>query len=187
MENYTDVTTIPCGAIECRYPYVVLDSRRGACPGNSRIEGRDRIDMTITVYTKPACVQCNATYKALDKQGIAYETAEAAPGRGNIWARLEGGDQPALVLLHHMDVVPATASGGSEPARRCASSTQKHSGSPDRSTASTGPIPSASRSAAAGSSPVGPGSPRGSSRSPRPARGARGRRGRGWPGAHRWP
>ncbi|PBA68897.1 redoxin NrdH [Mycobacterium avium] len=27
---------------------------------------------TVTVYTKPACVQCNATYKALDKQGIAY-------------------------------------------------------------------------------------------------------------------
>ena len=28
--------------------------------------------MTITVYTKPACVQCSATYKALDQQGIAY-------------------------------------------------------------------------------------------------------------------
>ena len=27
----------------------------------------------VTVYTKPACVQCNATYKALDKQGIEYE------------------------------------------------------------------------------------------------------------------
>ncbi|GAC62318.1 glutaredoxin-like protein NrdH (plasmid) [Gordonia sp. LUNF6] len=27
---------------------------------------------TITVYTKPACVQCNATYKALDKAGITY-------------------------------------------------------------------------------------------------------------------
>lgn len=26
----------------------------------------------ITVYTKPACVQCNATYKALDKAGIDY-------------------------------------------------------------------------------------------------------------------
>ncbi|ORA29285.1 redoxin NrdH [Mycobacterium aquaticum] len=26
----------------------------------------------ITVYTKPACVQCNATYKALDKQGLNY-------------------------------------------------------------------------------------------------------------------
>jgi acetylornithine deacetylase/succinyl-diaminopimelate desuccinylase-like protein len=41
--------------------------------------------------------------------GIPYELAESAPGRGNIWARLEGGDEPALILLHHMDVVPATA------------------------------------------------------------------------------
>ena len=32
--------------------------------------------MSITVYTKPACVQCNATYKALDKQGIAYEIVD---------------------------------------------------------------------------------------------------------------
>ena len=32
--------------------------------------------MTVTVYTKPACVQCNATYKALDKQGIAYENVD---------------------------------------------------------------------------------------------------------------
>ena len=32
--------------------------------------------MTITVYTKPACVQCNATYKALDKQGVAYEKVD---------------------------------------------------------------------------------------------------------------
>ena len=42
-----------------------------------------------------------------DAEGIAYEIAESAPGRGNIWARLEGGAEPALVLLHHMDVVPA--------------------------------------------------------------------------------
>jgi glutaredoxin-like protein NrdH len=31
---------------------------------------------TVTVYTKPACVQCNATYKALDKQGIAYDVVD---------------------------------------------------------------------------------------------------------------
>ena len=43
----------------------------------------------------------------LEAEGIPYETAESAPGRGNIWARLEGGDQPALMLMHHMDVVPA--------------------------------------------------------------------------------
>jgi acetylornithine deacetylase/succinyl-diaminopimelate desuccinylase-like protein len=42
-----------------------------------------------------------------DAEGIAYETAESAPGRGNIWARLEGGDEPALILLQHTDVVPA--------------------------------------------------------------------------------
>jgi glutaredoxin-like protein NrdH len=32
--------------------------------------------MTITVYTKPACVQCSATYKALDKQGITYDKVD---------------------------------------------------------------------------------------------------------------
>ena len=42
-----------------------------------------------------------------DEEGIDYEIAESAPGRGNIWARLEGGSEPALILLHHMDVVPA--------------------------------------------------------------------------------
>lgn len=31
---------------------------------------------TVTVYTKPACVQCSATYKALDKQGIAYDVVD---------------------------------------------------------------------------------------------------------------
>ncbi|KJF20016.1 NrdH-redoxin [Rhodococcus sp. ACPA4] len=29
--------------------------------------------MSITVYTKPACVQCNATYRALDKAGLEYD------------------------------------------------------------------------------------------------------------------
>ena len=45
--------------------------------------------------------------KIFDKEGISYESAESAPGRGNIWARIEGGDKPALILLHHSDVVPA--------------------------------------------------------------------------------
>ena len=43
----------------------------------------------------------------LDKEGIAYQSAESAPGRGNLWARIEGGDEPALILLQHTDVVPA--------------------------------------------------------------------------------
>ncbi|MFD1747371.1 glutaredoxin-like protein NrdH [Rhizobium helianthi] len=28
--------------------------------------------MSITVYSKPACVQCTATTRALDRQGIDY-------------------------------------------------------------------------------------------------------------------
>ncbi len=32
--------------------------------------------MSITVYTKPACVQCSATFKALDKQGIGYNKVD---------------------------------------------------------------------------------------------------------------
>ncbi|QDQ98132.1 glutaredoxin-like protein NrdH [Tomitella fengzijianii] len=32
--------------------------------------------MSITVYTKPACVQCNATYKALDKAGLSYDVVD---------------------------------------------------------------------------------------------------------------
>lgn len=30
----------------------------------------------ITVYSKPACVQCSATYRALDKKGITYQKVD---------------------------------------------------------------------------------------------------------------
>ncbi|HIW94898.1 MAG TPA: glutaredoxin-like protein NrdH [Candidatus Corynebacterium gallistercoris] len=30
----------------------------------------------ITLYTKPACVQCTATKKALDKAGLEYATVD---------------------------------------------------------------------------------------------------------------
>lgn len=32
--------------------------------------------MTVTLYTKPSCVQCTATKRALDKNGIDYETTD---------------------------------------------------------------------------------------------------------------
>jgi acetylornithine deacetylase/succinyl-diaminopimelate desuccinylase-like protein len=47
--------------------------------------------------------------RIFDAAGIAFETAESAEGRGNIWARIEGGAAPGLILLHHIDVVPASA------------------------------------------------------------------------------
>lgn len=32
--------------------------------------------MAVTVYSKPACVQCNATYRALDGKGISYKAID---------------------------------------------------------------------------------------------------------------
>lgn len=32
--------------------------------------------MTVTLYTKPACVQCTATRKALDKNGLEYDVVD---------------------------------------------------------------------------------------------------------------
>ncbi|MDO4232222.1 MAG: glutaredoxin-like protein NrdH [Lautropia sp.] len=32
--------------------------------------------MTVTVYSKPACVQCTATTRALDAKGIAYSVVD---------------------------------------------------------------------------------------------------------------
>jgi acetylornithine deacetylase/succinyl-diaminopimelate desuccinylase-like protein len=44
------------------------------------------------------------------RDGIESQTYESAPGRTSIVARLSGdGSKPAVVLLHHMDVVPADA------------------------------------------------------------------------------
>ena len=45
--------------------------------------------------------------KIFKEEGIEFISAESAPGRGNIWARIKGGDKPALILLQHTDVVPA--------------------------------------------------------------------------------
>ncbi|MBE6484530.1 MAG: glutaredoxin-like protein NrdH [Actinomycetaceae bacterium] len=32
--------------------------------------------MSITVYTKPSCVQCNATKRALAKAGLSYDEVD---------------------------------------------------------------------------------------------------------------
>lgn len=32
--------------------------------------------MTVTVYSKPACVQCTATYRALEQKGVDYNVID---------------------------------------------------------------------------------------------------------------
>jgi len=51
-----------------------------------------------------------------DREGIESRLIESAPGRGNIYARLRGdGSKKAVMLLNHMDVVPADAKLWKEP------------------------------------------------------------------------
>ncbi len=54
--------------------------------------------------------------RIFEREGIPFDTAVSAAGRGNVWARLKGsGDGPALLLLSHMDVVPADTAYWHEP------------------------------------------------------------------------
>lgn len=59
---------LPVGGLPAGKPDAVHPSER--------TKGRRRIIMAITVYTKPACVQCTATYRALDSKGIEYEVLD---------------------------------------------------------------------------------------------------------------
>jgi acetylornithine deacetylase/succinyl-diaminopimelate desuccinylase-like protein len=46
----------------------------------------------------------------LESEGLEATVLESAPGRGNVLSRMKGtGDFPPLILLHHIDVVPAEA------------------------------------------------------------------------------
>ncbi|HVR27892.1 MAG TPA: M20/M25/M40 family metallo-hydrolase, partial [Thermoanaerobaculia bacterium] len=78
-----------------------------------RLQAYLRIDTTNPPGNEARAVEFLA--RILEAEGIPYETAESAPGRGNLWARLEGGGEPALVLLHHSDVVPADAARWTVP------------------------------------------------------------------------
>jgi acetylornithine deacetylase/succinyl-diaminopimelate desuccinylase-like protein len=56
-------------------------------------------------------IQAAQFFKAIfDREGIEARIIESEPGRGNIYARLRGnGAKRAVMLLNHMDVVPADA------------------------------------------------------------------------------
>lgn len=52
----------------------------------------------------------------LEREGIASRIIESAPGRANLYARIEGSSEgKSLILLHHMDVVPASVEEWSVP------------------------------------------------------------------------
>ena len=59
--------------------------------------------MTVTVYTKPSCVQCNATYRALDSKGIEYEVLDLSQDETALAAVKELGYLQAPVVITDED------------------------------------------------------------------------------------
>ncbi|MFD2674332.1 glutaredoxin-like protein NrdH [Gulosibacter bifidus] len=59
--------------------------------------------MTISVYSKPSCVQCTATYRALDKQGIEYEVFDVSADDKALAAVKELGYLQAPVVVTEED------------------------------------------------------------------------------------
>lgn len=54
--------------------------------------------MTITVFSKPSCVQCTATYRALDKLGLEYEVVDLAEDEASLLDLMERGYRSAPVV-----------------------------------------------------------------------------------------
>ncbi len=65
-----------------------------------------RFDTTNPPGNELACARYLA--RLFRKEGIPCRVLEAAPGRGNVVARLKGGSKKPLLLSAHLDVVPAT-------------------------------------------------------------------------------
>lgn len=55
--------------------------------------------MTIKVYSKPSCVQCTATYRAMDKLGLEYEITDLAEDEAALTEVLAMGYQAAPVVV----------------------------------------------------------------------------------------
>lgn len=59
--------------------------------------------MTIKVFSKPACVQCTATYRALDKYGLEYEVVDLSTDDAALAHITSLGFQQAPVVIDDAD------------------------------------------------------------------------------------
>ena len=55
--------------------------------------------MTITVYSKPSCVQCTATYRALDRAGLDYAVVDLSLDEQALAQVMDLGYQQAPVVF----------------------------------------------------------------------------------------
>ena len=55
--------------------------------------------MSIIIYSKPACVQCTATYRALDRAGLDYDVIDLSADEQALADVLALGHQQAPVVV----------------------------------------------------------------------------------------
>lgn len=55
--------------------------------------------MSITVYSKPGCIQCKYTYAELDKTGLPYKTVDVTQDPSGVAAVQEMGYQSLPVVV----------------------------------------------------------------------------------------
>ena len=67
--------------------------------------------MTITVYSKPACVACDATYRKLDKHGIEYKSVNIMEALSFVRGLDPSYAQAPVVLVEFADGTSAHWSG----------------------------------------------------------------------------
>ena len=67
--------------------------------------------MTITVYSKPACVACDATYRKLDKHGIEYKSVNIMEALAFVRGLDPSYAQAPVVLVEFADGTSAHWSG----------------------------------------------------------------------------
>ena len=67
--------------------------------------------MTITVYSKPACVACDATYRKLNKHGIEYNSVNIMEALAFVRGLDPSYAQAPVVLVEFADGTSAHWSG----------------------------------------------------------------------------
>ena len=67
--------------------------------------------MTITVYSKPACVACDATYRKLNKHGIEYKSVNIMEALAFVRGLDPSYAQAPVVLVEFADGTSAHWSG----------------------------------------------------------------------------
>src|ERR1700731_4565794 len=74
--NYTECDTDAITEWRIKERLVLVGPAKGG-KINNRNAAREKAEtMTLTVYTKPACVQCNAVFRTLDRLGTKYRRVD---------------------------------------------------------------------------------------------------------------